>query len=332
MLISVLVGEIKRWKSARRIAHHSILRLISDEYTESNNADGPTAETAPVLELIDFMAFDDTQGLWMWSGEVFRDAPRLRSVHLFGVFTEDIPWEQLTDLCIGKALFSDVLNILSRCDKLRRLRLPRGFVTEVELVHSSSSSEGSTVTSLEPEEEAPEPEEGNFLGEGHRSKITLADLQELELFDPEILGHLHAPSSKILTIKATLVYDPELAALNDFTTLSNFFTSCSTIRVLDVATFVFYVNFLVELFPLMPEIQDLRVKPCSSEATFQGGADHLLDSLKSGLPMLKKLTLDGEGVLFSEEKLREVLETRKANGRELSRVEISSSLSIHSDE
>ncbi|KAK0505139.1 hypothetical protein EDD18DRAFT_1343962 [Armillaria luteobubalina] len=333
MLIPILVREIKRWKSACIIAHCSILRLISDEYTESNIEDGPTAETTLVLELIDLRAFDDTQGLWMWSGEIFRDTPRLHSVLLLRVFMEDIPWEQLTDLCIGKALFSDVLNILSHCDKLRRLRLPRGFVTEDEdeLVHSSSSSEGSVVTSPEPEEEALAPEEGYFFGEAHRSKITLADLQELELFNPEILGHLHVPSSKILTIKATLVYDPDLAALNDFTTLSNFFTSCSTIRVLDVAIFGFDVKFLVELFPLMLEIQDLQVKVCSSEVTFQGGADHLLDSLKSGLLMLKKLTLDGEGVLFSEEKLREVLNTREVEGCGLSRVKISSSPSICSD-
>ncbi|KAK0477856.1 hypothetical protein IW261DRAFT_1565652 [Armillaria novae-zelandiae] len=231
ILIPVLVEEIKRWKRARIMAHHSILGLIFDEYTESNIADGHTTsgeETAPTLELIDLMAFDDTHALWMWSGEVFSNAPRLRSVRLVGVFMEDIPWQQLTDLCIGKIMLSDVLNILSRCVKLRRLRLPRGFVMEADLAYSSSSTEGSADTSPEPEEENPAPKEGRFFGGTRKSKITLADLQEVEVFDPEILGHLHAPSSKTLTINATLVFDPD-AALNDFTTLSNFFTSCSTI-------------------------------------------------------------------------------------------------------
>ncbi|KAK0474508.1 hypothetical protein IW261DRAFT_1422816 [Armillaria novae-zelandiae] len=195
-------------------------------------ADGHTAsgeETAPaLLELIDLMAFDDTHALWMWSGEVFSNAPQLCSVCLVGVFMEDIPWQQLTDLCIGKIILSDVLNILSHCVKLRCLRLPRGFVTEADLAYSSSSTEGSTDTSPEPEEENLAPKEGSFFGGTPQSKITLADLQEVEVFDPEILRHLHAPSSKTLTINATLVFDPD-ATLNNFTTLSNFFISCSTI-------------------------------------------------------------------------------------------------------
>ncbi|KAK0468530.1 hypothetical protein IW261DRAFT_1573760 [Armillaria novae-zelandiae] len=133
------------------------------------------------------MAFDDTHALWMWSGEVFSNAPRLHSVHLVGVFTEDIPWQQLTDLCIGKIILSDVLNILSHCVKLRHLRLPRGFVMEADLAYSSSSTEGSADTSPEPEEENLAPKEGSFLGGTPQSKITLADLQEVEVFDPEIL-------------------------------------------------------------------------------------------------------------------------------------------------
>ncbi|KAK0502064.1 hypothetical protein EDD18DRAFT_1346636 [Armillaria luteobubalina] len=246
--------EIKQWKSARIMAHRSILELISEEYTESNEACGYPTETAQVLELIDLMAFDDTQGLWMWSREVFRDAPRLHLVRLLGVFTKEIPWEQLTDLCIGKVIFSDVLNILSRCHRLRRLRLPRGFATEAKLAHSENSrSEDSAVTGPEHKEAESVPEERGSTGGMRRSKIVLADLRELELFDTEILPHLHAPSSKVLTIKATLVFDPD-TALDDFTTLSDFLTSCSTIRVLDVVISGFDANSLAEAFPLMPEV------------------------------------------------------------------------------
>ncbi|KAK0502079.1 hypothetical protein EDD18DRAFT_1346651 [Armillaria luteobubalina] len=220
---------------------------------------------------------------------------------------------------------SDVLDILPRCQELRRLRLLKGLITIPELADSSSHSDDPAAAGPGPEEEVPTSEEGSLEEGTDQAKITLANLEVLEFFDPEIISYLHAPSSRVLTIETTLPF------LSDFTALSDFLTSSSTIRVLDVVIFEFDVNALAELFPLMPEVQDLQVKVCSREETLQGGADHLLDSLKTGLPMLKQFTSEGEGVLFSEEKLREVLETRKANGCALSRVEITSSLSIHSD-
>ncbi|KAK0506782.1 hypothetical protein EDD18DRAFT_1098023 [Armillaria luteobubalina] len=245
--------------------------------------------------------------------------PRLRLACLLGVLTPGILWGQLTNLCIGKVKFSDVLDILPRCQELRRLRLLKGLITIPEPADSSSHSNNPAATGPGPEEEVPTSEEGSLEEGTDQAKITLANLEVLEFFNPEILRYLHAPSSRVLTIETTLPF------------LSDFLTSSSTIRVLDVVIFKFNVNALAELFPLMPEVQDLRIKVCSREETLQGSADHLLDSLKTGLPMLKQFTSEGEGVLFSEEKLREVLETRKANGCALSRVEITSSLSIHSN-
>ncbi|KAK0471686.1 hypothetical protein IW261DRAFT_1571741 [Armillaria novae-zelandiae] len=326
ILLPCLIKEIKRWKSAWIMAPRSILGLITTKKSALNIERSHPAGTAQVLEAIGLMALHDTRGLWVRSGEVFRDAPRLRSARLLGVLTRGIPWSQLTDLCIGKVKISDVLDILPSCQELRRLRLLKGLITNPKLADSSSDSDDLAVAGPDPEEEVPTSEEGSLVGGTDQAKITLANLEVLEFFDPEILGYLHAPSSRVLTIKTTLPF------LSDFRALSDFLTSSSAIRILDVVIFEFNINSLAELFPLMPEVRDLQVKVCSRDATLQGGADHLLDSLKTGLPMLKQFTSEGEGALFSEEKLREVLETRKANGCALSRVEISSSLCIYSDD
>ncbi|KAK0468515.1 hypothetical protein IW261DRAFT_1573743 [Armillaria novae-zelandiae] len=331
LLLPILVKELKRWKSACITAPRAILGLITTDKSSLNMACSQTAGIAEALELIGLLDFPDSRGLWVRSGEVFRDAPRLRSARLLGVLTPGIPWGQLINLCIGKVKFSDVLGILPCCQKLKRLRLLKGLITDAELADSSSDSEDPAAACPDPEEKDPTPEEGSLVVRMDGSKITLADLKVVQLFDPKILSYLHAPSSEVLTIETTLVLDLE-ATLNNSTTLFNFLTSCSRIQVLDVVISGSDANSLAKLFPLMPEIQDLRVKVCSKNDRFQGGADHLLDSLETGLPTLKKFTSDGEGALFSEEKLRDVLETRKANGCGLSRVDISSSISIASDD
>ncbi|KAK0497098.1 hypothetical protein EDD18DRAFT_1104556 [Armillaria luteobubalina] len=246
ILFPCIIKEIKRWKSAHITAPGSILGLITIENSALNMARGHPAGTAKVLKVIGLIAFPDT------------------------VLTPGIPWGQLTHLYIRKVKISDVLDILLCCQELRRLRLLKGLITTPELADSSSHSDDPAAAGPDPEKEVPTSEEGSMVGGTDQAKITLANLEVLEFFDPEILGYLHAPSSRVLTIETTLPF------------LSDFLTSSSTIRVLDVVIFEFDVNALAELFPLVPEVQDLRVEVCSREETLQGGADHLLDSLKTG--------------------------------------------------
>ncbi|KAK0184217.1 hypothetical protein F5146DRAFT_1145622 [Armillaria mellea] len=165
-------------------------------------------DTPEALESVSLRASEFPEVRWTCTLEMLLAAPKLHSMSLVCLFSDDLPWDQLVNLKIGKLRFPDLVFILNESPRLRCLCLPN-MVRYLD-------SEGGTV-------------------QQPLSIITLQALESLDIYDAALLPNLQA-SPRELKVLDWLQVNPDQDH-NKFKIICDFLTTSPANQMFTITTY-----------------------------------------------------------------------------------------------